>query len=336
MEEKSRGKIVIYKPKSGEVRLKVKFKQETVWLSQKQMAELFDKNIRTINEHIQNIYREHELNKGSTVRKFRTVQIEGKRRVTRDVDLYNLDVIISVGYRIKSKRGTQFRIWATKVLRDHIIKGYTINQGRLKQQRQVRLAELQRTVGFLKEVIGKKQLEGDETTGLLKVITDYANTWALLEKYDKGSLKRKGIKSAVKVKVFDYQEAKKLILKLKNNLSKKKEASRFFAVECDEGLAGIFGNLNQEIAGRPVYSTFEEKAAHLLYFVIKDRVFIDGNKRIAAFLFILFLSRNKFLFNEKGEKRMNDTALVALTLLVAESKSRDKDIMIKLITNLLY
>lgn len=336
MTEKSKGSIVIYKPKSGQVRLKVKLDKESVWLSLEQAAFLFDTDKSGISRHIKNIFESGELDKKATVAKIATVQNEGGRKVKRKIDYYNLDVILSVGYRVNSKRAVQFRIWATKILRDHIIRGYTINQRRLKQQRQVRLAELQRTVGFLKEVIEKKQLEGDETTGLLHVITDYANTWALLEKYDKGSLKRKGAKSAAQAKVFEYQEAKKLITKLKNNLIKKKEASQFFAVERDEGLAGILGNLNQEIAGRPVYPTFEEMAAHLLYFVIKDHVFIDGNKRIAAFLFVLFLSRNNYLFNRKGEKKINDNALVALTLLIAESKLRDKDVMTKLISNLLF
>lgn len=335
MNEKPTGKIVIYKPKSGAVRLRVKLEQETIWLSQKQMAELFDKTVPTINEHIKNIYQEGELNKVATIRKFRIVQVEGGRQIIREIDFYNLDVIISVGYRVKSRQGTQFRIWATGVIKDHIVKGFTLNRKRLEQQRQGRLAELQRTVGFLQEVISKKQLESDETDGLLRVITDYSNTWALLEKYDKGSLKHGGSKQG-KAKFFDYQEAKELITQLKKNLIKKKEASKFFAVERDEGLDGILGNLNQEFGGRSVYATLEEKAAHLLYFVIKDHVFIDGNKRIAAFLFILFLSRNNYLLNKKGEKKINDNALVALTLLVAESKLRDKDLMIKLTTNLLF
>ncbi len=326
-----KGAIVIYKEKSGKAQFKVKLEQETVWLTQKQMAELFNKDIRTINEHINNIFAEQELPRGSVIRKFRTTATDGKKYLT---NFYNLDVIISVGYRIKSKQGTQFRIWATKVLRNHIIKGYTVNQKRLKQQRRVRLSELQRTIVLLQGVVQRRNLESNETVGLLKVITDYANTWALLESYDKNLFKIDKTTKR-KAKSFNIIETGNFISELKKNLAKKREASRFFGVERDDGLVGILGNLNQAIAGKAVYKSIEEKAAHLLYFVIKDRVFIDGNKRIAAFLFVLFLARNDCLFNKKGEKKINDNALASLALLIAESKAQDKDIMVALIINLL-
>lgn len=335
MIKKPRGKIAIYKPKSGEIRLSVKLEEETVWLSLSQIAFLFNTDKSGISRHIKNILKSGELDRKSTVAKIATVQKEGQRRIKRIIDYYNLDMVLSIGYRVNSHKATQFRVWATKILKNHLVKGFTLNRKRLEQQRNKRLAELQRTVGFLQEVISKKQLESDETAGLLRVITDYANTWALLEKYDGGKLEERG-KKVERALVLDYKEAKVLIIKLKRNLIKKKEASRFFAVERDEGLSGILGNLNQELAGSPVYATLEDKAAHLLYFVIKDHVFIDGNKRIAALLFISFLYRNNYLFNKKGEKKFNDNALVALTLLVAESKMKDKDMMIKLITNLLF
>jgi len=325
-----KGEIMIYKPKTGKARLKVKLEQETVWLTQKQMAGLFHKNVRTVNEHIGNIFKEQELDKKAVIRKFRITASDGKQYNT---NFYNLDVIISVGYRVKSKQGTQFRIWATKVLRDYIIKGYVLNQKRLKEQRKVHLGELKQTIALLQGVIDKKTIEGDEARGLLKVITDYANSWLVLEQYDKGSLKVKGRKR--KVNVFAYEEAKEIIKELKKKLLKKKEAGRYFGIEREQGLEGILGNINQSIADKPLYRSIEEKAAHLLYFVIKDHVFVDGNKRIASLLFILFLNKNNSLYNKKGEKRINDNALTALALLVATSRTQEKDTMVALITNLL-
>ncbi|NQU82995.1 MAG: virulence protein RhuM/Fic/DOC family protein [Parcubacteria group bacterium] len=325
-----KGEIIIYKPKTGDARLKVKLEQETVWLSQKQMAGLFNKNVRTINEHINNIFREKELKKSLVIRNFRITASDRKQYNT---NFYNLDMIISVGYRVNSKQGTKFRIWATKTIRDYIVKGVVVNQRRLRERQKMRLSGLERTIALLQDVMQRKELEGDEKAGLLKVITDYANSWILLERYDKKSLEIKGSKKAVKV--FEYEESKEIIKELKKKLLKKKEAGRYFGIEREQGLEGILGNLNQEIADKPLYNSIEERAAHLLYFVIKDHVFVDGNKRIASLLFILFLSRNNFLYNRKGEKRINDNTLTALALLVAESRTQEKETMVALITNLL-
>jgi len=321
-----KGNIVIYKEKKGNIQFKVKFEDETVWLSQKQMAELFKTERSVITKHIRNILKSRELIKNQVCAIFAQTASDGK---TYRTQFYNLDMIISVGYRVNSKKGTQFRVWATKILKNHLIQGFTLNKKALEQKRILRLAELERAISFLKRITENKRLEQDEAQGLLQVITDYAYTWTLLEKYDQDSFEKET--KAEKAVCFDYIEAKELIRKLKAKL----KAPVLFGAERGEDLGGILGNLNQEIAGKPVYKSKAEKAANLLYLVIKDHVFIDGNKRIASFLFILFLRRNNFLYNKKGEKVINDTALVALALMVAESKTQDKDVMINLIVNLL-
>ena len=321
---------MIYKTGNGSTAINVQLQAETVWLTQKQMAELFAKDVRTINEHIKNLFKEGELSKDSTIRNFRIVQTEGNRQVERDIDFYNLDVIISVGYRVKSLQGTQFRIWATKVLRDHIVQGFTVNQKRLAE---TGLQEFEKTLALVRETIAKKELTGDEARGLLRVITDYANTWLLLQKYDEGKLAIEGVRKKV-LYTLTYEDARVAISELKQDLMKKKEAGDLFGVE-REHLEGIIGNINQSFGGHALYPSVEEKAAHLLYFVIKDHPFGDGNKRIGSLLFIIFLARNGHLFTKRGERKINDMALVALALLVAESKPNQKEVIVKLTINFL-
>jgi prophage maintenance system killer protein len=329
-----KGEVVIYKTKDGRAKLEVNLQEETVWLTQKQMSFMFGKDTRTINEHIKNIYKEKELGENSTIRKFRIVQKEGGREVEREIDFYNLDVIISVGYRVKSKRGTEFRIWATNILRNHIIKGFTLNEKRLKEQKTSKLQELEKAIALLQGAIRNRELNKIEAEGLLKVITDYANSWILLQKYDEGKLAIP--KKASKFRwELNYEEAKKAIAELKRNFIKNKNATEIFGQERGHGLDAILGNLNQFFGGKKLYPSVEEKAAHLLYFVIKDHPFVDGNKRSASFLFILFLSKNNSLLNKKGERKINDNALVALALLVAESNPKEKEVMVALIANLL-
>ncbi len=324
-------KIVIYKTPKGKEALDVKLEKETVWLSQKQMSLLFKKNKKTISEHIRNVFKEGELKENSVVRKFQITASDGKKY---SVNHYNLDVIISVGYRVKSQRGVDFRIWATSVLRDHIVKGYTINQKRLKENENLKLGELERAIKLFKKAQNNKLLNESEAKGLLKIITDYANSWILLEKYDKGKLKKKK-KKTKKGQIFDYEETKFVIEKFKKNLIRKKQASNIFGRERDDDFEAILGNIKQSFSGKELYPNIESKAAHLLYFVIKDHPFTDGNKRIASLLFILFLKRNGYLFNKKGEKKINDNTLVALALLIAQSDPKEKEVMIALITNLL-
>lgn len=327
--ETKKGEIIIYKTKSGEMSLDVKLEKETIWLTQKQIATLFDVNIPAISKHIKNIYKEKELDVKSTVSKMETVQVEGSRSINRVVDIYNLDMIITVGYRVNSKRATGFRIWATKTLKDHLLKGYTINQNRIKELKDSQLEEFKEAVGLIKKTIESKRLSTNESEGLLKVITDYANTWATLQQYDEDKLQTK--KTAKVKNILDYNISCEAVSTLKDNLIKKKEASDLFGRERDEALKSILGNINQSFGGKELYSSIEEKASHLIYFVIKDHPFIDGNKRIGSLLFILFLAHNKYLFNKKGEKKFSDNALVALALLVAESDPKQKDIIIKLI-----
>jgi death-on-curing family protein len=326
-----KGEIIIYKTKSGEMSLDVKFEKETIWLTQKQIATLFDVNIPAISKHIKNIYKEKELDIKSTVSKMETVQVEGSRSINRVVDMYNLDMIIAVGYRVNSKRATDFRIWATKTLKNYITSGYILNQKRIKELKDNELNEFKEAVGLIKKTIETKQISSDETKGLLQVITDYANTWATLQQYDEDKLQTQ--KTAKVKNILDYNVSHEAISTLKDNLIKKKEASDLFGRERDEALKGILGNINQSFGGKELYSSIEEKASHLLYFIIKNHPFTDGNKRIGSLLFILFLARNKYLFNKKGEKKFSDNALVALALLVAESDPKQKSIIIKLIIN---
>jgi len=328
-ESENKGEIVIYKAKDGEAKLEVNLQEETVWLTQAQMAELFEKDVRTVSEHIRNIYKEGELLEKTSVKAKSGNSGIG---LVKPTNYYNLDVIISVGYRVKSLRGTQFRIWATKTLKDHLVKGYTINEKRLKQ-RDVKLQELEKVIRLFQDTKQSKLLDQSEADGLLHVITEYANTWILLNKFDQEKIV---VKKGTKEKnVLDYEKAKNEITDLKNNLMKQKEATDIFGVERGHGLAAILGNLNQSFGGKALYPTISEKAAHLLYFVIKDHPFVDGNKRTGSFLFIAYLSQNRYLLRKNGEKKINDNALVALALLIAQSNPKDKDMMIALVTNLL-
>jgi prophage maintenance system killer protein len=327
----NKGVIVIYKTENGQTAIDVKLEDETVWLTQKQMAELFQKTVPNINIHIGRIYNEKELDKGLTIKESLIVRTEGNRKITRNIRLYNLDVIISVGYRVKSRRGTQFRIWATKVLRDHLLKGYTVNQKALKHST-ANIAELQKTISLITSV-RDKMLSSDEAQGLLTVIKQYADTWTTLEAYDSGKL-QKHTSSNKSVSLALGQVRQKLD-ELKKELIRKEEASDLFAAERDHGIEQILGAVDQTFDGQELYPSIEEKAAHLFYFTIKDHPFADGNKRSGAFLFLEFLRMNNALLRNDGAIKINDTALTALALLIAESKPREKEQMIALITNLL-
>ena len=320
--------IVIYTTPDGKETFEVNLKKDTVWLSQKQMAELFKKDIRTVNEHIGNIYKEKELIKSSTIRKFRIVQKEGNRQVERIRSGYSLDVIISVGYRVKSQRGTQFRIWATHILKEHLIKGYTINEKRMREDR-AKLAEFQKTSRIMERLLQNKALDSKEATGLLKVILDYQKALYLLDEYD---LQKLEIKKVTTQEIFriSYQKARYELEKLKNHYP-----SGLFGLEKDQSFSGSIGAIYQTFDEKDLYPSIEEKAAHLLYFVVKNHSFIDGNKRIAASLFLWFLNENGILYKEDGSKRLADNALVALTLLIAESRAEEKDTIVKVIVNLI-
>jgi death-on-curing family protein len=330
--KQNKNQIIIYRTKSGLLELQADIIHDTFWLTQQQVADIFDVQKAAISKHAKNIFDSDELEKKSTVSKMETVQIEGDREIKRRIEYYNLDLILSIGYRVNSKKATLFRQWATKVLRDHITKGFTINERRLKEKEQAKLSELQRAIHLLQNATQSKKVGKSEALGLLQVITDYANSWVALHDYDEGKIQLK--KSRKASFVFDYEQAKNNIEELKKKLTAKKKATDIFGIERESGLKSILGNIVQSFSGKDLYPSIEEKAAHLLYFVIKDHPFVDGNKRIAAFLFVLFLSKNNFLFDKNGERKINDNALVAIALLVAQSDPREKDVMIKIITNM--
>lgn len=333
-EKGQRGEIVIYERKDG-VHFDVTLQDETIWLSQNQIASIFVVKKAAISKHIKNIYQDGELERKSTVSKMETVQQEGARLIKRSVEYYNLDMIIAVGYRVNSKRATQFRIWATGILRNHTLKGYTINERRLKESQALKLKELEKTVSLLQGIMRSKALSESEAKGLLSVVTDYANSWILFQQYDTGSLEIKK-KITRGISYIGYEQAHDAVWALKEHLLRKKEGSDVFGVERQKGaLEGILDSIRQSFGGKEIYPSLEEKAAHLLYFIIKQHPLVDGNKRVASLLFIFFLSRNHYLYRKNTERKINDNALVALALLIAESKPSEKEVMISLVTNLL-
>ena len=327
-----KSEIIIYKDKEGP-QIEARFEGETTWLSLDQIAGLFQRDKSVISRHLKAIFKEGELDRRATVAKNATVQTEGGRTVKRAIEYYNLDAIISVGYRVNSKRATQFRIWATSKLRDYILKGYAINEKRLKEADVLKLQELEQALGLVQKAVQTKRLDGYEKE-LINIISDYAQAWVLFYQYDKDRLSLERV-SKKKPRELDYEKVKRAIESLKLRLVKNGEAGELFGQEVSNKLQAILGAINQTFGGQELYRSREEKAAHLLYFVIKDHPFVDGNKRIGSLLFILYLIENNFLYNKKGEKKINDNALVALALLVAESDPKQKDVMVKLIANLL-
>ncbi|TMO02089.1 virulence protein RhuM/Fic/DOC family protein [Pseudoalteromonas sp. S558] len=318
-------KVEVYQSDDGALQLSVSLKNESVWLTQADMSVLFDKNKRTVSEHIRNIFKDEELIEEAVVRNFRTTASDGKNYT---VNHYNLDVIISVGYRVKSKNGVRFRQWATKTLKQHLLKGYTLNQERLAQN----ATELENALQLVKRIAVLPQ-NSEFGAGLVDIIASYTQTFLWLQQYDEGLLNSPKGELGGSLTLLD--DAKIAISQLKQNLTNKGEATKLFAQERNSGLNAIWGALEQSVFGEPAYPSIESKAAHLLYFVVKNHPFSDGNKRTAAFLFVDFLNRNKRLLNENYQPVINDTGLAAITLLVAESNPKEKDTIIRLIENLL-
>ena len=318
MKNSKKGKIILYKAKDGHLSVDVKLQNETVWLTQKQMAELFNVKIPAINKHLKNVFSSNELNQKSVISILETTAKDRKKYKT---NFYNLDAIISVGYRVNSSQATQFRIWATNTLKNHILKGFTINQKRLQERG---LKELEQTLALIKNTISTKQLTTDETTGLLEIITEHTESWLLLQKYDKNKLKPPQNKKKTTYKLT-FNDALFAISNLKEN----QEANQLFGRQKDESFQGIIGNIYQTFNKKELYKSLEEKAAHLLYFVIKDHPFTDGNKRIGILLFLIFLTKN----NALPKQEFSNTALVALALLIAESNPKQKETIILLIMN---
>ena len=301
---------------------------ETVWITEKQIVELFGKARRTIGEHINNLYEEGELDKSSTWREFRQVQKEGQREVTRNVPQYNLDVIISVGYRVKSKTGIEFRKWATKKLKEHLIKGYTLNQNIQIHQ----IKELQNQLVNAQEKLFESQTQ--LTDGLLNIISSYSKSFELLNQFDTDELSTSDLQKDINY-IINYADVNKAIGKLKTTLIEKEEASQLFGSDKDDSFRGILGSISQTVFGDLAYPTIEEQAAQLLYSIIKGHAFSDGNKRIGSFIFVWFLEQNNFHLKSNGQLKINDNTLVALALAVAQSIPDQRDIIIKLIINLI-
>ncbi len=321
--------IKIFQTDDGQTNIDVKFDNETVWLTQKQMSQLFDKDTDTIGLHLKNIYQSGELDELSTTEDSSVVQQEGKRLVQRKIKLYNLDAIISIGYRVNSKRGIQFRIWASRIIKEYLLKGFAIDNKRLVQQN-IQLKELQKSVKILGDSLKSKKLTNDESIGLLKIISEYAYALDVLDQYDYRRLEIKNT-SGKETYQLTYEEA---IAQIK--MAKKFHGnSNLFGHEKDESFKSSISTIYQTFDGIDLYPSIEEKASNLLYFITKNHSFSDGNKRIAAFLFLYFLERNGILFDNIGNKRIADNTLVALTLMIAVSKPEEKETMIKVIVNLI-
>ncbi len=321
--------IKIYKAEDGKTEIQVKLDHDTVWLNQYQLEELFQTDRTSIAKHILNIYKSGELTEDSTCAFFAQVQTEGKRKINRNIKYYNLDLIISVGYRINSKRGTQFRIWANSVIKDYLIKGFSINEKKLKQQNE-QLRELQKSVKLLGSVLNYRELSGEESSGLLKIISDYAYALDILDQYDYQSLEIAETSGKETYRVT-YDEAISQIQKVKEVYGN----SELFGHEKDKSFQSSIATIYSTFNGVDLYPSVEEKAANLLYFITKNHSFTDGNKRIAAFLFLYFLEKNGILFDRYGSKRIADNALVALTLMIAVSRTEEKETMTKVIVNLI-
>ena len=322
---KNTNQLIIYEDKDKKI--EVKLREETIWLSLNQIAALFEKDKSVISRHIKNIYETGELQRESTVAKFATVQTEGKRKVKRMIEYYNLDVIIAVGYRVNSRKATQFRIWATNVLKNYLIKGYVINEKRITREK---LKELEEAIKFIKSNINTPYLTAQEAKGMLEIIEKYALVWKWIEQYDTGKIQVE--KTRKERKPISYEEARAAIDQLKTYLMARDEASEIFGQERDRGLfESALNTIFQTFGGQELYPSLEEKAANLLYLIIKNHPFVDGNKRIGALLFLKFLYDN--LSPEELFKKFNSNTLTALCYLVAASPTEQKDQLIKLIMN---
>ena len=319
--------IVIYQSEDGKTQLNVKLEGETVWLSQSQMSELFQTDRTVINRHIKNIYKSGELDEKATCAKNAQVRLEGNRTVTRNIPYYNLDVIISVGYRVNSIRGTRFRQWANSVLKQYLIKGYAVNEQIRKQQ----IVELRQLVQVMGRTIQQQPVPvTDESNALFNVVIDYTYALDTLDNYD---YQRLSIAKTTKEEPFHatYDSAMREIDMLRNKFG----GSVLFGNEKDDSFKSSIGQIYQTFGGEELYPSVEEKAAMLLYLVTKNHSFSDGNKRIAATLFLWFMNNNGILYREDGSKRIADNTLVALTLMIAESRTEEKDVMVKVVVNLI-
>jgi len=320
------GEVVVYEAPDGGARVEVIVGEETVWLSQAQMAELFGRDVSVVARHIQNVFQEGELAQEGSLQILQRTPDGG-----RPMTVYDLNVIISVGYRVKSRRGTQFRIWATNVLRDHLMRGWTINDKRLL----ARGVEFDQAVALLSTTLRNQQLVTPEGEAILEVVQHYARSWRMLRAYDEDQLSPSPGQTSAPIASLDITTARKTIRALRDDMLGRGENPGMFGQERGDALESILLNIEQTWGGEPLYPTIESRAAHLLYFVIKDHPLSDGNKRTASLLFLDYMRRNNALRGSNGQPRFSDTALVALALLVAESEASHKELVIRLILNLL-
>ena len=327
--EDLRGNVVIFQEADQSVEVRLDVGGDTVWLTQRQMGVLFDTTPENVLMHLKNIFEDEEFREAATAKNFLTVQTEGTRRVQRRLKHYNLDVVISVGYRVNSKRAVLFRQWATRILREHLTQGYTLN----RQRFETNACELEAALQLVRKAARSPELQADMGRGLVDIVTRYTQTFVLLQRYDEGLLTEPTTTPGGTL--FTLAEARTALAGLKVDLMARGEASALFAQEREEAFASLLGNLDQSVFGEPAYPNVEAKAAHLLYFVIKNHPFADGNKRSGAFLFVDFLNRNGRLLDPTGHPVINDIGLAALALLVAESNPSHKDTMIRLIMNML-
>jgi prophage maintenance system killer protein len=328
----TRGELIVYEAPDGQVCVEVRLERETVWLSQRQMAEVFDTSSDNVGLHLKNIFSEGELAEAATTEELSVVQTEGRRQVRRQVRHYNLDAILSVGYRINSRRGTQFRIWATRTLRENLLRGFTLNERRLRERG---FSAIEETVGLLALALTTHALVTDEGRAVLDVVQQYTRAWRLLLEYDEERLAEAPSRPVAPTAPLTLDVARAAAGALRGHLTARGEAGALFGQERGDGLAGILGAIEQTFGGEPLYPSAQARAAHLLYFLIKDHPFGDGNKRIGTLLFLEYLRRNGLLRRADGSPRLADNAMVALALLIAESEAGQKDLMIRLVLNLL-
>jgi prophage maintenance system killer protein len=325
IEPMNKGEIVIYQTPKKDVKIDVRFRGETVWLTQAQIAEIFGRERSVITKHIKGIFKDGEVDEKSNVQKLHIANSD------KPVEFYGLDIVLAVGYRTNSRKAIHFRRWATTVLKNYLLKGYAINESRLLEVRS-RFNELRETISFLKEKSGAETLKGQEKE-ILDLLSSYSNTFTLLEKYDSGDLKE--AKGGKEEYVLTIDDARTVAKTAKKTLMEKKEAGELFGNEREEMFLGVVKNLYQTFGRKELYGGIGTKAAHLLYFIIKDHPFSDGNKRLGSFLFVHYLNKNKSLYRESGEKKINDNGLAALALLIAESRPEEKDQMTALVSQLL-
>jgi death-on-curing family protein len=313
----------VIKFKDGEIEVVTRFDGESVWLRQDEIAKLFGKDRSVITRHINNILKDNEVDEKRNVQKMHFANSD------KPVKLYSLDIILAVGYRTNSKVAIKFRQWATKILKDYIVKGYSINQKKIKEN----FEEFKKEIEFLQKAIKNQNIGEIEAKGFLDIVTKYAKSWVLLNQFDENRLTLPEGKEAKFI--LDYDEAIEEIKRLKQDLMSKKEATELFGMERENSFKGIIRNIYQTFGGIDLLPSIEEKAANLFYYIVKDHPFVDGNKRIGAFMFVLFLNKNNYLYDSKGELKINSNALISLALLIAHSNPEEKELIIKLITNLI-